>query len=860
MPKELDRIRHLALCLLAEKHGDDLIIHHIQQSKPDKCDRTVYRISAGPAREPNNPSLTLVLDAAGNRLDLDDLLRRFGKDLFVPDFAVKVAPLHPADIPVEPSIEPNANTLVLPSGTTLRETITVRIPRLPPSTMLDVYFLADVTGSMQQTLDAVKNSATAILTALRGLGWDFAAGVGSYRDFTGEIPSDPAAVFMPQQTITAVDADIQAAMDTWAAGGGGDLPEGQLYALHRIAADGGGEIGWRPGSRRILVWFGDAPGHEPICQRLTGLARPITTSSVALALDSASISVVAISATTTSGTSLNGDPRIFAGDYAMACTIGGAEGQADIITAETGGLHRLDVTPQEIVDAIIQMVMSVATTMGDVRLNPIDPAGRFVHTVTPLEYSGLPSNEDHELTFTVEFLGNLACDKDRDQVLPGKIAAMVGDFVIAEKDLVVTVPKCDPIVIPPDDDDHMPPPYEATSSPAAAAIGPGRAPSGAIELSVFVAGGNGQLLRAFNTAEPRVANNWRVEDLGRPGGNGGAGVDDAPVALTTTQERVSANFDLIHAFVKGTGSEVHGRSRPPAGWLGWAFEGAPHFTASVPNSPAAVRVRRRFWYDETGLFGIVTDRTFVADSDDLIYLFATATDGLLYRKSEGHWAVHGSPAGVDLVGPPVALRPIAPGNVRVHVFAVGNDGQMHANFSTNDEATAWTWKTFNRPSADLQPIFFRRSAAISFQDGAGHGGHVFVPTVGGLGMLQWQAMVAGQVREGNWTQLGQPAGVGLRGSPSAVALTAGGVRRTYAFMRGSDQQLWVNLRSAGGGAGQWRSLGSPGPTVRGDPSAIVVGGPGDDPIYVFVRGTDDRLHYCFLNATADVFRWNTIVG
>lgn len=49
----------------------------------------------------------------------------------------------------------------------------------------------------------------------------------------------------------------------WGARGGGNLREAQLYALFKIATDASG-IGWREGASKILVWFGDAEGHDPV--------------------------------------------------------------------------------------------------------------------------------------------------------------------------------------------------------------------------------------------------------------------------------------------------------------------------------------------------------------------------------------------------------------------------------------------------------------------------------------------------------------------------------------------------------------------------------------------------------------------
>ena len=109
---------------------------------------------------------------------------------------------------------------------------------MPGVSKADVYFLADTTGSMGSYLDAVKTGANNILTALNGLGLDFAYGVGNYKDF----PSDPYA-FQHQLNPTATAADVTTALNAWSASGGDDLPEGQFFALDRLAEPPGGAIG-----------------------------------------------------------------------------------------------------------------------------------------------------------------------------------------------------------------------------------------------------------------------------------------------------------------------------------------------------------------------------------------------------------------------------------------------------------------------------------------------------------------------------------------------------------------------------------------------------------------------------------------
>ena len=126
---------------------------------------------------------------------------------------------------------------------------------------------------MDPILAAVRAGASSILSGLTG--FDFAFGVGNYKDF----PNDPYA-FNPQQSVTKVIADVQNAINGWSSSGGNDIPEGQFFALDKLAEPPAGPIGWRPDSKRIIVWFGDAPGHDPVCSAIAGTAANITEGSV----------------------------------------------------------------------------------------------------------------------------------------------------------------------------------------------------------------------------------------------------------------------------------------------------------------------------------------------------------------------------------------------------------------------------------------------------------------------------------------------------------------------------------------------------------------------------------------------------
>ena len=138
--------------------------------------------------------------------------------------------------------------------TSVDKTVTVSAGR-PSSSLVDVFFLSDTTGSMGSAIGSVQSSASSILSGTAGLG-DVHFGVGEYKD--GPDMGDPF-IFKMDQDITGNTAAVQAGINSWSAGGGGDFPESAFYGLKQVADT----ASWRPGSRRILTWFGDAPSHDP---------------------------------------------------------------------------------------------------------------------------------------------------------------------------------------------------------------------------------------------------------------------------------------------------------------------------------------------------------------------------------------------------------------------------------------------------------------------------------------------------------------------------------------------------------------------------------------------------------------------
>ena len=334
-------------------------------------------------------------------------------------------------------INPRRNDWRLDQCDRRSEKITVTIPPTGTAPKADVYLLADTTGSMAPVIDAVKAGADAILSDPALAAFDVAWGVGNYRDFT--VPAPNSYAFQHQLAPTTSTAAASGAISTWNADEGGDTPEGQLYALQELATNT--SIGWRTDSKRIIVWFGDAPGHDPICTDLTGLPAAITEATATAALTGANITVVAVSTTTGVADALDGDPNSGSFDY-PTCAANGTAGQATRITAATGGEHRTGVDPGSIVSTLSDLIADALQSTGNVYLVATGDTAQFVESITPAAgYGPLAGDETHTLTFEVVWVGTKAC-AERDQELTGTIDVVADDVVVASKPVRVVVPKC----------------------------------------------------------------------------------------------------------------------------------------------------------------------------------------------------------------------------------------------------------------------------------------------------------------------------------------------------------------------------------------------------------------------------------
>lgn len=430
-PESLD---HLALELARKKYGlEDAFVVESLQGVLRTTKQTVNQFRVASFSNANGPHHVMVLDEHGREVKLDK--SRKGDDV---DFPSATVPLEPGASGAKPaaaiSIDPAENHLVLNKGDTLDETITVTIPPKATVPRADIYFLADTTGSMGGTLAAVQADANNLLATLNGLGLDLMYGVGNYKDF----PSDPFA-FEHQLNPSNAVASVTAAINTWAASGGGDTPEGQFFALDQLAEPAGGAIGWRASAKRIVVWFGDAPAHDPVCAAISGLPADITEASLTAKLVAEKIAVLAISVT---NPGLDGDPVPISMDYNAACgSPAGTAGQATRIANATGGQFATG-SSATVVNTIINLVKAAVSQINNVSLVATGATAPFVSSISPAGgYGPLAGDKEHKLEFKVKFTGIAPC-AEKEQIFNGTLDVVADGAVVAQKPVEIKVPPC----------------------------------------------------------------------------------------------------------------------------------------------------------------------------------------------------------------------------------------------------------------------------------------------------------------------------------------------------------------------------------------------------------------------------------
>lgn len=346
------------------------------------------------------------------------------------------------------SIDPSSNHLTAVDGATFEEEVRAKLAGKGVIPTIDVYFVTDATGSMQDVIDEVNSRSREIVDGLRdkadSVGADLRFGVGNYTDFD---VSRGTRGFTHQQTLTSDHEKARDAIAGWSTTGNHTTAEQALYALDTLAQPAGGDIGWREEAKRIILWFGDAPSHEPIDQDHSGKSHEITTRSTVARLREHDIFVLAFDTTGNGGDSspgLDTDPD----DHGNIGEGGAERGQASTITGATHGQLAEAVKVDEVVRKILDIGGAAITEIRDVKLVPSKSIRPFVGNREEIAPRGgertLQGGQEHEVTFDVPFAGLSRSRREEPKTEPVHIEGTLDLYVdgsrAAQKKVDIAVP------------------------------------------------------------------------------------------------------------------------------------------------------------------------------------------------------------------------------------------------------------------------------------------------------------------------------------------------------------------------------------------------------------------------------------
>ncbi|MCB9640115.1 MAG: choice-of-anchor D domain-containing protein [Myxococcales bacterium] len=163
----------------------------------------------------------------------------------------------------------------LTAGQSVRRTMTVTLPSVPPKA--DVIFGSDLTSSMVDEVAKAKANSATIMNQITSLIPDTYFGAFSFKDYANSYKycnyqtSTAGAVlygsgqdypYRLDQAITANKTSVSNAINTWTISNdpNTDYPASYGRALWELYNDN--NVGWRSGSKRFIVLYGDALPHE----------------------------------------------------------------------------------------------------------------------------------------------------------------------------------------------------------------------------------------------------------------------------------------------------------------------------------------------------------------------------------------------------------------------------------------------------------------------------------------------------------------------------------------------------------------------------------------------------------------------
>lgn len=123
---------------------------------------------------------------------------------------------------------------------------------------LDLAFVIDTTGSMEDDIEEVKENMHSYLEELEETGADFRVAIIDYRDFAARAESYDYP-YKVQLDFTSNYTAIQNGIDSLDLGHGGDTNE----TIYSALIDGLDELSWRKDAGKSVILMGDAPALDP---------------------------------------------------------------------------------------------------------------------------------------------------------------------------------------------------------------------------------------------------------------------------------------------------------------------------------------------------------------------------------------------------------------------------------------------------------------------------------------------------------------------------------------------------------------------------------------------------------------------
>jgi hypothetical protein len=171
----------------------------------------------------------------------------------------------------QPYLTPDTLRVTLSAGESVEEHKLLHLPANAAPAQGDILFSFDLTGSMADAIGEVKVNASAVMESVRALIPDTYFGVMSHQDYPefydycgyAEAYGDPADGDVPYRLNQPLSGDIAAvhsAITGLTLGDGADAPECYSRVLYEATADDA--IGWREGSTKMVILWGDAVPHD----------------------------------------------------------------------------------------------------------------------------------------------------------------------------------------------------------------------------------------------------------------------------------------------------------------------------------------------------------------------------------------------------------------------------------------------------------------------------------------------------------------------------------------------------------------------------------------------------------------------